>query len=101
MPSIILRNLWYSSSDGFSWSVPSCSSFMTLLLHVLAFSYRAGPSLRGRRPSMAQAAACGPDSNPSPPAGRRAGPSPRGLAFPRAPYGTAANDASMMMQPLP
>ena len=69
----------YSSSDGFPWSIPSCSSFMTFLLYVLAFSYRAGPSLRGRRPRMAQAAACGPDSNRSPPAELRVGPSPRGL----------------------
>ena len=55
---------------------------------------------------MAQAAACGPDSNPSPLAELRVGPSPRGLspsgvASSPAPYGTAANDASMMMQPLP
>ena len=49
---------------------------------------------------MAQAAACGPDSNPSPLAELRVGPSPRGLS-PPALYGTAANDALMMMQPLP
>ena len=55
MPSIILRNLWYSSSDG----VPSCSSFMTFLLYVLAFSLPGG-SLVARAAAL-DGAGCGPD----------------------------------------
>ena len=57
-------------------------------LHVLAFSLPGG-SLVARTAALNGAGytPCGPDSNRSPPAQARAGPSPRGLAFPRSPTG--------------
>ena len=81
---------------------------MTLLPYALMSRYRAAPPLRGRRPWMAQATGYGLrpglDSVSTGGSPRRA--IPRGLSppvrpLPRPPYGTAANDASMMMQSLP